>query len=270
MLKALVGSFAAFLAALFLSAASASAQDLAEQAHHHPDGLPGGLRRRRRRPHAAALAREVARPAPGHRLQERRRRQSRLGSRRAGQSRRLHLPARHRGDARRQRRALQARLRRRGRLHADLDHRRRAQCAGDQSRGHRRQERPGLHRQGEGGARQVQLRLDRQRHGHPSRLRRLQCAGRPRHGARALQGRARRHQLRAEGRDLLRVRAPAGDDPARQGRQGAPARRHHGQARRRHARPADHRRAGPAGLRELSSGSASSRPRASIPRSPPR
>ena len=72
MLKALVGSFAAFLAALFLSAASASAQAqsrLAEQAHHHPDGLPGGLRRRRRRPHAAALAREVARPAPGHRLQ---------------------------------------------------------------------------------------------------------------------------------------------------------------------------------------------------------
>ena len=44
---------------------------------------------------------------------------------------------------------------------------------------------------------------------------------------------------------------PADDDAARQGRQGAPARRHHGQARRRHARPADHRRAGPAGLREL-------------------
>ena len=177
MLKALVGSFAAFLAALFLSAASALGAGLAEQAHHHPDGLPGRLRRRRRRPHAAALAREVARPAPGHRLQARRRRQRRLGGRRAGQARRLHLPARHGGDARRQRRALPSSAStsrptsRRSRPSSTCSNVLTINPDGD-----RRQERQGLHRQGEGGARQVQLRLDRQRHGHASRLRRVQRA----------------------------------------------------------------------------------------------
>ena len=112
-----------------------------------------------------------------HRLQDRRRRQRRLGGRRQCQARRLHLPARHGGDARRQSGALpEAQLRRRGRLHADLDPGRRLQRADHQSRGDRRQVGAGLHRQGEGRARQVQLRLDRQRHGHASRLRRVQRA----------------------------------------------------------------------------------------------
>jgi tripartite-type tricarboxylate transporter receptor subunit TctC len=62
---------------------------------------------------------------------------------------------------------------------------------------------------------------------------------------------ARRHQLADQGRDLLQLPAAAGHAATRQVRQGAPARRHHGQARRHRARPADHRRTGPAGLREL-------------------
>ncbi len=53
---------------------------------------------------------------------------------------------------------------------------------------HRRQVGQGVHRRGEGGARQVQLRLDRQRRQHAPGLCPVQCRRRPRHGARALQG----------------------------------------------------------------------------------
>ena len=68
-----------------------------------------------------------------------------------------------------------------------------------QPRRDRRQVGAGLHRQGEGRAGQVQLRLDRQRHRHPSRLRRVQRQGRAGHGACALSRRARRPQAVLKG-----------------------------------------------------------------------
>ena len=176
-----------------------------------------------------------------------------------------------RRDARRQCRALQeAVVRRRGGLHADLHAERRLQRADDQSQRDRRRLGEGLHRQGEGRARQVQLRLDRQRHGHPSRLRRVRAQGRPRHGARALQGRAGGDPGRAGRRHLLHLQPGADGAAAVARRQGAAAGRHHRPSAcprsptcRRSTRPA-------CPATRATPGSASSDRRVSIRRSPPR
>ncbi len=183
----------------------------------------------------------------------------------ARQARRLHLPAGHGGDARRQSGALPpARLRRRSRLHAGLDPGRRLQCADHQPGRDRRASVKGFHRQGEGRARQVQLRLDRQRHGHASRLRRVQCHGRAGHGARALQGRPRRHPGGAEGRRLRIFNQVQTILQQYARRQGAPAGRHHQEARGRHPRRADASRRRACRATRAIRGSRSSDPRASI------
>jgi tripartite-type tricarboxylate transporter receptor subunit TctC len=132
--------------------------------------------------------------------------------------------------------------------------------------GDRRHGGEGLHRPGEGGARQVQLRLDRQRRGHAPRLRRVRRT-RPASTWCTSPTRARPDAIQAvlNGDDVLHLR-PGADRRCRrrQGRQGEAARRHDQES----ASPAipdvpTIDEAGRAGLRELHLVRRSSGPRAS-------
>ena len=97
----------------------------------------------------------------------------------------------------------------------------------------------GVHRHGEGGARQVQLRLDRQRRQHASGLCPVQRRSRSRYGARALQGQPRVHPGAGDGRGLLQLRSAADRARPVAGRQGAAAGRQHQDAHRHPRRRAD-------------------------------
>ena len=245
----------AIVAALFGLAAFMAVPADAQQWPAKPitivNGFPAGAGNDIVHAHVPGGAGEGPRYPAGVRIQARRRRQRRLRVRRPRRARRLHLPDRHGRHPRHQCRALQeAALRRRGRLHADRAAGRRSQRAGGQSHRHRRQDGAGVHRRGEGGARQVQLRLDRQRRQHAPGLRPVQCGCGPRHGARALQGQSRGDPGAGNGRGVLHLRPGADGAGPVSRRQGPAAGRQHQVARRHPARRADDRRGRAAGLRE--------------------
>ena len=116
---------------------------------------------------------------------------------------------------------------------------------------HRRQVGARIHRRGEGRARQVQLRLDRQWRQHAPGLCPVQCCRRPRHGACALQGQPRIHPGPGDGRGLLQLRpGPDGAGPV-PGRQGPAAGCQHQVAGRHPGRRADSGRGGAAGFESV-------------------